>query len=680
MATQSVTLDDKPSSEPTSELHNDDCQDLTALPKDDEEAQTSGRVTVDREPQNDSNSGDSIESHSSNVEPTFTDLTYSSNSEPQDDPNSGDTVESLSSNIEPTVTKVEPTLREVEPTLTEDQPTLTDSTNPSVSLHSLNQPESEEMPSNYIELDSDDNLRPVIISVLLQARENCLSLQGLRMAIEGNYTEYRRGSDTWVKVMENLLHQYDFPTMPVLNGSRVNFKLLPGIDRKSKAFDPSEFHTKPFALMKLPHRVRLMVYRHALSLPTSDGWIVDDQYTANASHYYNNKPPGDSLQLRTRAAGHFTLVSPPIQTWMALISVNSKLYREAMPIFYAHNTFRLSSCATLNRFLQQLPTRQAFVQRIVLHYDPPLYNSQCSAAFKQLAETSLRHLKLELDESAVLHRGNGFGSVARLPGFHALLRMRGLESLSFAGRFDRAKRLLARMLAPMPAAERRVEDVEARLEKEWVRSQKGVRQAHVRVMKDLRKEAKKEAAEKRRQQKEEEKREERAQREEERAQEREKREAEKESANARKRREREEERARKQAEKAEGAKERMEEEKRKKVARSRERELEKAQKDIVRANKKDAQRQKQRLMHEATRLKTGKRARDEETDTDGEEVSSKRARRTGDFSGSGGFEETSQIDERNIDPQLLRKSMDEGDDREDAQGHPIIESEESEEE
>jgi len=671
MVTQSVTLDDKTSSEPTSELHNDDGHDLTALPKDGEEEQTSGRVAGDSVPQNDPNSGDSVESLSSNIEPTVTDSINSSSSEPQDDLNSGAT------NVEPTVTEVESIVTEVGSIVTEIEPTVTDSTNPSVLPGSSNQPEPEEMPSSYTELDSVENLRPIIISVLLQARDNCLNLQGLQMAIEGNYPEYQRGSDTWVRTMENLLHQYDFPTMPVLNGSRVSFKLLPGTDRKSKAFDPSEFHNKPFALMKLPPRVRLMVYRHALSLPTADGWIIDDQYTANASHYYNNKPPGDSLQLRTRAAGHFTLVSPPIQTWMALISVNSKLYREAMPIFYAHNTFRLSSCATLNLFLKQLPTRQPFIQRIVLHYDPPLYNSQCSAAFNALSATSLRHLTLELDESEVLHRGNGFGSVARLPGFHVLQRIRGLESLRFAGRFDRAKRLLVRMLGPKPIADRRVDD-EARREEEWVKWRRDLRQMYVRSMKDLRREAKREAAEKRRQEGKDRKREERELRQEERAQERKKREAERESANARKQKAREEERAKRQAEKDEGAKERMEEKERKRAARSRERELERAQKDTVRANKKEAYLQKRRLMSEATRLKTGKRARDEETDTDNEEVSSKRAKRTGDFTGSGGFVEGSEVDERNIDPRLLRKSVDDRDDREDSQGHPIIESEESE--
>ena len=601
MPTKPETSNAKPCPEPTSELHNDDGQDFTALLVYGKEVQEFGTVADDPELQDVHEPGNTVEVHSSIVEP----------------PSKGSPVSS-------------------------DRP---------------NEVESYEMPSNYMERDSAETLRPIVISVLLQAPAQCLTLGALRVAIEGDYAEYRHGRTTWFKTVEDLLHQYDFPTVPVLRSSRVSFKLLPGTNPQSGLFDPSKFHTKPFRLMGLPHRVRLMVYRYVLSLPTADGWIVDEQYTANASHYYDNKPPGDSLQLRTRAAGHFTLVSPPIQTWMALISVNSKLYKEAMPIFYAHNTLRFSSCTTLHQFLTQVPTRRPFVQRIALHYDPPALNSSCTAAFTLLSETSLKHLRLELDEGAALVRGNGYGGVARLPGFYALERLRGLESLSFAGRFDRAKRFLAKMLRPRLPGERRVDDVEARLERKWVATRRELRLSLADLVRKQRKEARMAAAAARREEKERKKRVEQAQRREERAQEREKREEEKARAIKLKRKEREEEQIRKEAERAVERREKMLEREEKQAARERQRATEKASQEVIRANKRDALLAKQRLMDGVRRLNaTGKRPRDDEAD--GKDMCSSKRRKT--------------VDERNIDPRLLDESVDDAGGREDSQGHPVL--------
>lgn len=315
--------------------------------------------------------------------------------------------------------------------------------------------------------DSSEALRYMIIYALSQSETKSLTIQGLQSAIEWHFPDYHGSPSTWMRSINELLHDYGFPTEPFLVGNRLNFKLLPGIKMGSQRFDPSPYHNGPFPLMKLPLRIRLMIYKHALVLPTHDGWIVDDTYTEKSGFLYKNRAPGESLQLRTRASKSWSLLSPPMQTWMALICVSWKVYCEAMPIFYGHNTFRFNSCATMRAFLAKLPKRRHFIGRVVLNYDPPLYQSQCTPAFKLLTETNLKYLKMEIHEIDVLTRGNGYGAVARLPGFFYLEKMRGVDQLAFSGVYDKTKHFLKKILRPTEGAQR-IQDLEEREERKEI--------------------------------------------------------------------------------------------------------------------------------------------------------------------------------------------------------------------
>lgn len=310
-----------------------------------------------------------------------------------------------------------------------------------------------------------ETLRSIIIHALSRSATKCLPIRGIQSAIEQLFPAYH-GVPSILKSINELLREYDFPTEPFLIGNRLHFKLLPGINTGSRQFDPSPYHTGPFRLMELPLRIRLMIYKHVLVLPAPNGWIIDDTYTENADKYYRNKLSGESLTLRTYPTkSPFTLVSPPLQTWLALINTAvQKVYSEAVPVFYAHNTFRFESCATLRTFLAKLPTRRHFIGRVILNYDPPLYQSQCTPAFKLLTETNLKYLKLEIHEIDVLNRGNGYGAVGRLPGFFYLEKLRGLDHLAFSGHYDKTKNFLRKMLRPIEGAQK-VEDLEEREEK-----------------------------------------------------------------------------------------------------------------------------------------------------------------------------------------------------------------------
>ena len=308
-----------------------------------------------------------------------------------------------------------------------------------------------------------DEVGPQIILALLETSKPYLTLDDIY-----DFVERWAGTNVLKGDVDQLLHSYDFPTQPFqLQNGRIAFKLPLGLKTPLPHADAFPIPDEPFRLMDLPLRIRLKIYHYALGMPTAHGWIIDRDHTAIAPRLYNaalqnpNLPP---LCLRTWAAPRWTLFSRPLQEILALISTSKAIYNEAMPVFYSANTFRFGSCATLHAFLSGLPTRRPFIKNIILTYDPPLYDHTCDEAFRLLAQTNLKRLRLLLNEALVLNRGDGWGSVARMPGFYVLERIRGLEELSFAGSFQRSKRFLRKMVEPKPDVEPELEEL---LEEEY---------------------------------------------------------------------------------------------------------------------------------------------------------------------------------------------------------------------
>jgi hypothetical protein len=303
--------------------------------------------------------------------------------------------------------------------------------------------------------DTLGDVAPQIILAFISTRAPYLTLDGIY-----KFVEKWAGTDSLKGDINQLLHSYDFTTQPFqLRNGGIAFKLPLGTDTP---IDALSFPDKPFRLMDLPLRIRLKIYSYVLSMPTAHGWIIDQDYTANASQLYNAALKNSSLsplRLRTLAAPRWSLFSRPLQEVLSIISTSKEIYNEAMPVFYGNNTFRFDSCATLYGFLSGLPTRRSFIKNVILTYEPSLYDRNCDKAFQLLAQTNLKRLYLKLNEAHAVNLGDGCGNVARMPGFYTLERIRGLNELSFSGDFQRSKKFLRRMVEPRIDAKPELEKV-----------------------------------------------------------------------------------------------------------------------------------------------------------------------------------------------------------------------------
>lgn len=545
------------------------------------------------------------------------------------------------------------------------------------------------MPVYKMNKNSPEALRPLILQAFQHKRFQ--NLNGIRTFIEQEFDGYQNNSAVWMDTVNDILHQYDFPLIPKPSGNRMWFVLMRGIEPGSLPFDPTPNHTGPSDLMRLDRRLRLKVFRYVLHLPTPHGWQIDDHYTMNSRTIYNHRKAGESLSLRAPYSNNFTLTSPPLQTWMALLSVSRKIFSETMPLFYLHNTFRFESCITMESFLKKLPTRRRFVARVVLNYDPPLYNSRATPAMKQLCETNLKYLKLEIDELEALAHGNGYGNVSRLPGFSTLRDMRGLDELVFSGNCEKTKKHLGILLKEKDEAARGrgIEDMEAKYEARWEESKVAMRKEMKIAMKEVIKGARRDAVKAKKDAEQSERKAEREKKMKEREEEREKRDKEKRLERSEKEKERERIRRQKQREREAAQKARKEAKERK--------ELENEEKEQKRHNKQQAMLAKQQMKKVVNRLISGKRARDVETDDDEEAgPSTKRVKPTPAVRGGGGGRGRGHGGKTSVGragpirklkaPAAAKKPVsaayvsDESDEDGpvDAKGHPQVESESSE--
>lgn len=186
---------------------------------------------------------------------------------------------------------------------------------------------------------------------------------------------------------------------------------------------------EPFAFMLLPIEIRNTIYRDLLI-----DLVPVVIYSAYSSLYQDRRRA--NVTPAYRRAWHIlerTMVpkvsSPKILYQLALTSRG--VYREAMPIFFAHTTFEIEDLRCVPKFFGSLsPNSRRAITSINLWY----VGKAPAAAFKMLATcVGLRNLRINMHDwetNAMMRYPEG--NLMKLPGLRECLEMRGFAHVDVA--------------------------------------------------------------------------------------------------------------------------------------------------------------------------------------------------------------------------------------------------------
>ncbi|KAI4757776.1 hypothetical protein E4T52_10155 [Aureobasidium sp. EXF-3400] len=131
------------------------------------------------------------------------------------------------------------------------------------------------------------------------------------------------------------------------------------------------------------------------------------------------------------------LTMPPVQDFLALLSVNKEVHQYAMPEFFHSNHFQFRDMGSLKTFLQNIgPERRKHIRNVSLHYE----NLSVAAAGARLLAESDHLQKLTMIMSATQDPAGHFTinasrrkftTLSKIPGFSSLKRLRGIQQLTF---------------------------------------------------------------------------------------------------------------------------------------------------------------------------------------------------------------------------------------------------------
>ena len=298
------------------------------------------------------------------------------------------------------------------------------------------------------------SLEKLIVAILGAERDNGRASLTLKQIVHkiGKLSPYygdqivddETASHPWTKNVEDILHQYDFPTVPFVdeNDGELHFSLLEGgewfILNK-----PTKGEGKPFQILKLPIELRLMIYTLVLHhpLPEKTGWAPDTDYTLNRTNLYAryDRPP---QRLTAPGPGGWLLRTRPVREILALTMASQQMQREALPVFYRTNTFYFPTPKIMGRFYSGIPSRGQWMRNIILNFAPEQRNHECKRSIAKLFHTKLRHLHLIADE-ADLQTKHFVSDITRVPGVKFLAELSGLDRVTFQGDCKNLKRYLA---------------------------------------------------------------------------------------------------------------------------------------------------------------------------------------------------------------------------------------------
>ncbi|KAH0402678.1 hypothetical protein KCU89_g2905, partial [Aureobasidium melanogenum] len=240
--------------------------------------------------------------------------------------------------------------------------------------------------------------------------------------------------------IENYLRTYGIPVYSSLDDQNnkvysmtagAAYALLEGSYKKPSQATEKKFTTCP--LLKIPIEIRMKIYHLVLKVSgfrllvgTQSLSVYDDKIPAWESHSQ------DALRM------------PPLNDFLALLSVNKQVYNEAMPEFYHKNHFQFRDMGSMKNFLHNIgPERRKHMRNVSVSYD----NLSAAAAGARLLAESDTLQKLTLTMSAtqdpaghftVNSSRRRFSSLTQIPGFSSMKRLRGVQQLIFNPRLEHA--------------------------------------------------------------------------------------------------------------------------------------------------------------------------------------------------------------------------------------------------
>ena len=202
------------------------------------------------------------------------------------------------------------------------------------------------------------------------------------------------------------------------------YALLEGSYKEGSKTTEKKLTTCP--LLKIPIEIRMKIYHLVLKI-SGFRLLVG---TRSLSVYDDKVPIWES---RSQNA----LTMPPLNDFLALLSVNKQIYNEAMPEFYHENHFQFRDMGSMRNFLHNIgPERRKHMRNVSAYYD----NLSAAAAGARLLTESDTLQKLTLTISATQDPAGHFtmnssrrrfSSLTQIPGFTSMKRLRGVQQLTF---------------------------------------------------------------------------------------------------------------------------------------------------------------------------------------------------------------------------------------------------------
>ncbi|KAH0052410.1 hypothetical protein KCU96_g23053, partial [Aureobasidium melanogenum] len=166
--------------------------------------------------------------------------------------------------------------------------------------------------------------------------------------------------------IESYLRTYGIPVHSKVNDENnkvysmtagAAYALLEGSYKKRSEATEKKLTTCP--LLKIPIEIRMKIYH--LVLKVSDFRLLVG--TQSLSLYDDKIPTWES---RSQDA----LRMPPLNNFLALLSVNKQVYNEAMPEFYHENHFQFRDMGSMKNFLLNIgPERRKHMRNVSVSYD-----------------------------------------------------------------------------------------------------------------------------------------------------------------------------------------------------------------------------------------------------------------------------------------------------------------------
>lgn len=214
-----------------------------------------------------------------------------------------------------------------------------------------------------------------------------------------------------------------------------------------------------FPFLKLPTELRTIIYDMVFAFPLSGLSLMPYNGLGFVSRDFS-KP----FLIGDFHRKYPPLVAQPISAILNMLRLNRQVWDEAMPRFFANNTFYVPDSEKLSRLLSLPQSYRQHIRHLAFSYSP---GDHCTVFNSLKSLKKLRRLDISMDEHAwSLYMGRltgRFGTpywpVLEIPGVSVLHSMRGLQEVNFHGSCPTiAAYLKPAMEKPRPMPKRNWED------------------------------------------------------------------------------------------------------------------------------------------------------------------------------------------------------------------------------